>query len=162
MEIVIKFKNWIIEFVIVINFSLIMTRLFCRHPLTLCLTLVLLAARVGVLRGIVYIKWIFYATVLIFLGGIIVVFIYVTTLAGNEKFQISLINPAFLVLILRLISIYVCSPKLSIFKKETFIRHIYYTRSAPILCFLIIFLFRVLILVIKLAENFKGALIKFL
>jgi NADH-ubiquinone oxidoreductase chain 6 len=162
MEIVIKFKNWILEFLLTARFGLIATSLLCSHPLTLCLTLILLAASIGALSGLVFIKWIFYAVILIFLGGIIVVFIYITTLAGNEKFHITLLNPWILVFIVRGGLIYFYAPKLSQFKKELFISHIYFSRATPFLWFLVIFLFRTLIIVIKLAENFKGTLIKFL
>jgi len=162
MEIVIKFKNWILEFILTARFGLVTTSLFCSHPLTLCLTLILLATTVGALRGLVFIKWIFYAVILIFLGGIIVVFIYITTLAGNEKFHIAPLNPLFLIFTLNGSLVYFYAPKLSQFKKEIFISHIYFSRATPFLWFLVIFLFRTLIIVIKLAENFKGTLIKFL
>jgi len=162
MEIVIKFKNWILEFSLTVRFGLIAARLSCKHPLMLCLVLILLATTIGGLRGLVFIKWIFYAVVLIFLGGIIVVFIYITTLAGNEKFHIASPNSWLLVFMISRSYIYSHAPKLPQFKKEIFMSHIYFSRATPLLWFLIIFLFSTLIITIKLAENFKGSLIKFL
>lgn len=162
MEIVIKFKNWILEFSLLLSLSLTLTSALCIHPLTLCLTLVTLAARIGVLSGLIFIRWIFYAVILIFLGGIIVVFIYVTTLAGNEKFRINFVSPLLGLLIFCTSFIYFYFPTLTQIKKEIFMGHVYFSRTTPVLWFLIMFLLSTLIVVIKLAENFKGTLTKFL
>ena len=126
MEIVIKFKNWILEFALVIRLRLIAMGAFCNHPLMLCLALILFALRAGRLRGLIFIKWIFYAIILIFLGGIIVVFIYVTTLAGNEKFHMNFAPSSLVFLILGAIFIYFYSLRPTQFKKEIFISHIYF------------------------------------
>jgi len=162
MEIVIKFKNWILEFALVIRLRLIAMGAFCNHPLMLCLALILFALRAGRLRGLIFIKWIFYAIILIFLGGIIVVFIYVTTLAGNEKFHMNFAPSSLVFLILGAIFIYFYSLRPTQFKKEIFISHIYFSSTTPLLWYLVIFLFTTLVVVVKLAENFKGTLIKFL
>jgi hypothetical protein len=73
-----------------------------------------------------------YAVILIFLGGIIVIFVYVTRLAGNEKFIVKpvfyfvlsgsfiLINCAFLDL----------APQ---DRKENFMSHLFITSSSFIL-----------------------------
>lgn len=161
METDIKFKNWILEFRVLARLGLIRVSIFCFHPLTLCLTLILLALTVGTLSGLSLIKWIFYAIILIFLGGIIIIFIYVTTLAGNEKFQIRFLKPYHVLLLTTSIIIYFYLPSRALFKKETFMAHLYYSNTSVILAFLTILLLSVLIIVIKLAENFKGALIKF-
>lgn len=162
MEIVIKFKNWILEFRLIVYFSLTLASIYSVHPLPLCLILILLAVRVGGLSGLVFSKWIFYAVVLIFLGGIIVVFIYVTTLAGNEKFHINFTWNSCTLFLLSSVLVYIYAPKLTQLKKEIFIGHIYFSSTTFVLWFLLIFLLSTLIIVIKLAENFKGTLIKFI
>jgi NADH-ubiquinone oxidoreductase chain 6 len=135
---------------------------FCLHPLSLCLMLIMLAVRVCVSRGLIFMKWISYAIILIFLGGIIVIFIYVTTLAGNEKFFLNRPSLLNLIIFLSFITIVSSLTIHSQFKKEAFIRHIYYSSSLIILWFLIIFLFSTLIVIVKMSESFKGALIKFI
>jgi hypothetical protein len=133
MEIVIKFKNCILEFALITSFGLAIVSLFCGHPLTLCLTLILLAFTAGIFRGLIFIKWIFYAVILIFLGGIIVVFIYVTTLAGNEKFDMKLHQPLLLRLAVVFSLTYFFFPNLSQVKKEIFIGHTYFSSAVPLL-----------------------------
>ena len=60
------------------------------HPISIGLILVLLS----ILRGGILIKinitWFFYLLVLVFLGGVIVLIIYMSTLAANEKFFLSI------------------------------------------------------------------------
>lgn len=162
MEIVIKFKNWILEFRLVSRLTIIGVRTLCAHPLTLCLSIITLSSFIGIISGFIFIKWIFYAVALIFLGGIIVIFIYVTTLAGNEKFLLPRI-PSTVALTILLIFIGLSQlPTTSEFKQELFITHTYSAPSIPVLCFLLIFLFRALFTVIKITESFKGALTKFI
>lgn len=146
----------------VIAFFLISKVCVCNHPLMLCLILILLAASISVIRRLIILKWITYAIVLIFLGGMIIIFIYVTTLAGNEKFSTASLTRNFLTFltIARLAVVFTISP-LSAHTKEFFMSHIYFRNSSRILWFLILFLFMTLVIVVKLAESFKGALVKF-
>src|SRR5271163_1327063 len=102
----------------------------------------------------------FYAIILIFLGGIIIIFIYVTTLAGNEKFLIPfnfnlLYLPIRRLIIIRFLGSYPILPK------EIFFIHTYLSSTTPILWFLFTFLLITLFVVIKIAESFKGVLVKF-
>jgi NADH-ubiquinone oxidoreductase chain 6 len=134
----------------------------CTHPLVLCLLLILLASSVSAARGLVGIKWIIYAILLIFLGGIIVVFIYVTILAGNEKFTtIISYKLLFSLLGLSICGIVFNCPLNTQTKKELFMSHIYFSSSTFVLWFLIIFLLATLLIVVKQSENFKGALVKY-
>lgn len=50
-----------------------------------CLRLIGLAFNIGLLGGVVYSKWFTCVVFLIFLGGMIVVFLYISTLALNFK-----------------------------------------------------------------------------
>ena len=57
-------------------------------PLFIAACLVLTARSVGALFGL-QVGWFFYALVLVFLGGIIVLVLYVAALRENEKFRVS-------------------------------------------------------------------------
>lgn len=56
-----------------------------KHPLIICLILVISSAQVGFFLNKAFRKWLFYLIVLLFLGGIIVLFIYIASLARNRK-----------------------------------------------------------------------------
>jgi hypothetical protein len=159
MEIVIKFKNWILEFALwgtLIN-SLLLWK--CVHPLVLCLLLISYSILTILIAGLLTSKWISYAIVLIFLGGIIIIFIYVTTLAGRDKFFIQPNIYSYLILARILFIPWFVEFSRSR-KKEVYIVHIYQS-SSPALWIAIIFLLTTLFVVVKLAESFKGALIKY-
>merc|ERR1712113_995915 len=57
-------------------------------PLMLCIILVILSSTLGVILQHLFSVWIFNALMLIFLGGIIVLFLYISILSNNEKMQI--------------------------------------------------------------------------
>merc|ERR1719292_22915 len=56
------------------------------HPLTLAGSLIIYAVVTSGVVGYISCSWIIYMLVLIFLGGVIVLVVYMTTLAANEKF----------------------------------------------------------------------------
>lgn len=73
---------------------------FLNHPLAIGLLILSLTIILAVMLGIITINlWISYALVLVLLGGLLVVFVYVSLLASNELFQKRTIGP-FVALIL--------------------------------------------------------------
>nr|QFG40081.1 NADH dehydrogenase subunit 6 [Munidopsis lauensis] len=70
--------------------SLILSFLFLSmtHPLTAGLTLLLQTTLVATITGLAYPSfWFSYILFLIFLGGMLVLFIYVASIASNEQFK---------------------------------------------------------------------------
>uniref|UniRef100_A0AAU7YRF0 NADH-ubiquinone oxidoreductase chain 6 n=1 Tax=Potamanthus sp. 02WZ10 TaxID=3126548 RepID=A0AAU7YRF0_9INSE len=66
--------------------------LFCRtnHPLAMGLTLLFQTTLISLISGLMAPTfWFSYILFLVFLGGMLVLFIYVTSLASNEMFSIS-------------------------------------------------------------------------
>lgn len=62
-----------------------------KHPLAIGLTLLIQTTLVCILSGIITKRfWFSYILFLVFLGGILVLFIYVTSLASNEIFSFSI------------------------------------------------------------------------
>merc|ERR1712044_49334 len=60
------------------------------HPLSAALLLVIATLGVGIRLNRYLRIWFFFALMLIFLGGIIVIFLYITTLSRNDKIKSSL------------------------------------------------------------------------
>merc|ERR1711963_853189 len=58
------------------------------NPLILCIILVILSSTLGLILQHLFSVWMFNALMLIFLGGIIVLFLYISILSNNEKMQI--------------------------------------------------------------------------
>ena len=127
------------------------------NPLTICISLIALA---GVRRCILSIfssKWLIFAIIIIFLGGIIVIFLYATALSSRNKIVIySISKTKILILGLR---VRLVSQNFSIeFIKITSAARMYNFLSISQLFFLLRYLLVSLFTVVKLVENFKGSL----
>ena len=155
MEIVVKFPlKLIIELSWIVTTLTVLVRFFSFHPLMLCLGLISLTLAVRPLIGLIIRKWIAYTIILIFLGGIIVLFIYVSTLASNEKLVFFYGNsPYFAFLMLGLFFLPLNDTNVLL------ISHLYLNFSVSLLFFLTLYLLFTLISVIFLSQGFKGALI---
>lgn len=123
-----------------------------------------------------YYVWFSYILFLIFLGGMLVLFIYITSLASNEMFQFSFkISLLFLgTLALALLLILVIDPLLLDFKiaasdmqtyirssynnQMVLIRNIYSSNTMTTTLFIILYLLLTLIVVVKITYTFLGPL----
>ena len=117
--------------------------------------------------GIICIKlnlsWFFYLLVLVFLGGVIILIIYINTLAINEKFYFYKVKNKFLYIIIFIVIIN------TIFYKNFFLKvnlsnfisiRLYNSINFMIIIFLILYLLLTLICVVKLVKFEYGPLIK--
>ena len=130
------------------------------EPLILCLCLVFYAFRLSFIFGALFRKWICFRIILLFLGGIIVVFLYVRTLTLSNKISPihvkSLISTTAMArVIFRLLSLNI-EPKIPI----TLISQFYHYSNSLIIVFLVIYLLLALFNVVKITQSFKGALAK--
>nr|YP_054528.1 NADH dehydrogenase subunit 6 [Triops longicaudatus]AAT69277.1 NADH dehydrogenase subunit 6 [Triops longicaudatus]AJD07297.1 NADH dehydrogenase subunit 6 [Triops longicaudatus]AJD07310.1 NADH dehydrogenase subunit 6 [Triops newberryi] len=64
--------------------------MFMKHPLSMGLSLMIQSLLICLLSGAFFFNyWFSYTLFLIFLGGLLVLFIYISSLASNEMFQFS-------------------------------------------------------------------------
>jgi hypothetical protein len=97
-------------------------------------------------------KWIGYAVFLIFLGGIIIIFLYTRILSGNDKVILPQFTPYVYLILLPLIRTSHHS-NISLYSPFTLI-------NFNLIVFLVLFLLITLLLLTKLIEPSKGTLIK--
>nr|YP_010166709.1 NADH dehydrogenase subunit 6 [Nectoporus subrotundus]QRV62800.1 NADH dehydrogenase subunit 6 [Nectoporus subrotundus] len=72
------------------NLSLTIMFMFLNHPLSMGLTLMIQTIMVALITGFYsYSLWFSYILFLIMVGGMLVLFMYMTSLASNEKFKLS-------------------------------------------------------------------------
>lgn len=126
--------------------------------------LIIYSLTLGAFIALKFSLWLFYRILLIFLGGIIIVIIYICTLGKNEK-----VTQESHLWGLRVVLIF--SSIIFSFKAETsfineafdfkFLRGLYKSLSINLLYFLIVYLLIRLFFIVKLTESFKGALLKF-
>lgn len=161
MEIVAKFypKHFfapIIELSWICILLVVLLSILASHPLILCLRLILFTLGLSPLISFILNKWLAYAIILIFLGGIIVLFIYVSTLAGNEKIALPIKARVWL---LPVIAGLVALPTQD--SGLLLISHLYLNISVALLFFLTLYLLCTLIVVVFLSQGFKGALMTY-
>nr|UAM92186.1 NADH dehydrogenase subunit 6 [Geosesarma faustum] len=153
------------------TFSILFTQL--SHPLAMGLTLLIQTILISITMGLsIYSFWFSYILFLIFLGGMLVLFIYVASLASNESFFFSN-SLLFLFLIMFFISFIFLfmdpflllnssSLQISSFKllmsTSFIINWIYNISSMIFTIFIISYLLLMLIVVVKIINLFKGPL----
>nr|AXS65518.1 NADH dehydrogenase subunit 6 [Cucujoidea sp. 44 KM-2017] len=65
--------------------------MFMNHPLTMGLTLIIQSINIAILTGMMNLNfWFSYIIFLIMVGGMLILFMYMTSIASNEKFKFNL------------------------------------------------------------------------
>jgi len=132
------------------------------HPISLGIVLIFYSLIIGIISIIFSTPWFFYLLVLVFLGGVIILIIYISTLAANEKFIIPKFN-RYLIFILIFfmprffINCYNYTIKSSFNSRIVINLYEYLNRST--LLFLIFYLLITIICVVKLVKFERGPLV---
>ena len=126
------------------------------HPLVLALLIIAMTIIVGVLTSSIVAFWVLLALLLVFLGGIIVIFSYITTLARNDKMFITPFDPP-LVVLLSLAALTILS-LMSVPTKSLHMGLIYSSTSGNLILFLTAYLLLSLLAIVKITQFHKGAL----
>nr|YP_009630635.1 NADH dehydrogenase subunit 6 [Etisus anaglyptus]QBR55193.1 NADH dehydrogenase subunit 6 [Etisus anaglyptus] len=157
---------------VILTLSFLFTRL--SHPLSLGMTLLLQTVFMSLTVGFSsYSFWFSYILFMIFLGGMLVLFIYVASLASNEIFSFSLMTFFIYTAIIMTTSFLflfldpLVSPSLTSLPVSSFDNHlstpmivswIYNSPSMSFTLFIIMYLLLTLIVVVKIINLFKGPL----
>nr|UYR22037.1 NADH dehydrogenase subunit 6 [Carcinus maenas] len=156
---------------ITLIFSFLFTRLV--HPLSMGLVLLIQTIVISLMAGLSAPSfWFSYILFLIFLGGMLVLFIYVSSLASNESFSFSLM--AFLGASLALLALLVVftfldfatfpmvaaapSSVSEFYSTSMIISWIYNKNLMIFTLFIILYLLLTLVVVVKMTSLFKGPL----
>nr|YP_010572974.1 NADH dehydrogenase subunit 6 [Potamon fluviatile]UZH44832.1 NADH dehydrogenase subunit 6 [Potamon fluviatile] len=157
---------------LIMYFSFLFTRL--SHPLAMGMTLLIQTTMISISAGLTtYSFWFSYILFLIFLGGMLVLFIYVASLASNESFYFSMTSVIYAFLLPMIITslLFLFDPVLSApvtnlpnSSINMFSSTSYYTSwifnipSMFFTFFIICYLLLTLVVVIKIINLFKGPL----
>ena len=118
--------------------------------------LVILTFYLGLILRKVLSSWIIYAIVLLFTGGMIILFIYILTLAISVKVVFVNVNLELGVLISRFVLIFFFVP--NEINTNLNLSNLFLIRRINYVVFLTVYLFLVLLIVVKLSSAYKGAL----
>nr|YP_009503159.1 NADH dehydrogenase subunit 6 [Metopograpsus quadridentatus]AXA13761.1 NADH dehydrogenase subunit 6 [Metopograpsus quadridentatus]AYU57087.1 NADH dehydrogenase subunit 6 [Metopograpsus quadridentatus]UBD09537.1 NADH dehydrogenase subunit 6 [Metopograpsus quadridentatus] len=157
---------------LLLTLSILFTQL--SHPLAMGLTLLIQTMLISITAGFsMYSFWTSYILFLVFLGGMLVLFIYVTSIASNEP--LTFISSFLIFFSLMFVLSFLCffldpmlisyPTSLPIMDSPTFfistpftINWIYNTPSMVFTIFIISYLLLMLLVVVKIVTLFKGPL----
>ena len=164
----------IIFYPLIISLCILFTRLI--HPLAIGLALLLQTILICCTTGLSNISfWFSYILFLIFLGGILVLFIYVTSLASNEMFKPSMISLLVIVIVSLSRTIFLLLDPIvlsqnNLIKIRSFIIDFHYCKDIELVntiynstnmnmtIFMVFYLLLTLIVVVKITDRFFGPL----
>ena len=133
------------------------TILSSTHPLLLALSIIVLSFPVAVFLAFIVSIWTALALILVFLGGIIVIFSYITTVAREDKITFSLTN-IFNSGLLAILVLTISRLLLNLYS-ENFVGTLYSLSRGRILIFLTVYLLITLLAIVKITQAHKGSLI---
>nr|AML26084.1 NADH dehydrogenase subunit 6 [Staphylinidae sp. BMNH 1274255] len=147
------------------------TFLFLNHPMTMGLTLLIQTITIALITGFMNLNfWFSYILFLIMVGGLLVIFIYMTSIASNEMFsynsKLLLINFSFFFMIMLMLNMDNTLINYSFNFTENFINNKFLLNinkffnypSIYIIFIIIIYLFITLIAVVKITKIEYGPL----
>lgn len=130
--------------------------IYTNSPFYISLRLVGLAVSMSFILGLKLFNWLFFAIAIIFLGGIIVIFLYITRLLRNEKlFFRSRLKIRLPLLVLAVLPVRIIETQINYNKILLFC---FFETNATALMFSVFYLLMTLFVVVKICESFKGAL----
>nr|YP_009185811.1 NADH dehydrogenase subunit 6 [Callicerus obscurus]ALO70434.1 NADH deshydrogenase subunit 6 [Callicerus obscurus] len=155
------------------NFLLSLIFLFMNHPMSLGLTLLMQTLIISMITGMLAMNfWFSYILFLIMIGGMLVLFIYMTSIASNEMFSYS--NKIFLmmslmsfmlIILYMVMDMYFLNLNYIFFEQSTQFNNLHTNLtkyfnypSMFIIFFMIIYLFITLIAVVKIIKIEYGPL----
>lgn len=142
-------------FFIIIRLALVSVFL-TSSPSLLIMWLVILTFYLGFILRKILSSWIIYAVVLLFTGGMIILFIYILTLVSSVKVIFSNVRLEARVLTRRIILTFFFIP--NEITPDLNLSSIFLVRSINYVLFLALYLFIVLLTVVKLSSAYQGAL----
>nr|AXS66286.1 NADH dehydrogenase subunit 6 [Chrysomeloidea sp. 1 KM-2017] len=81
------------KIIITLMFAMSSLFIFLNHPISMGLTLIVQTILLAMLTGLMNMNfWFSYILFLVMIGGLLILFIYMTSVASNEKFKFSIFN----------------------------------------------------------------------
>jgi len=143
--------------ILILQLSLLI--LSVSRPISLAILLISSAMICSIAAGLLFSSWIFYFLILIFLGGVIVVLIFITSVCTNTKLRLFIINRGLLTSLS--FGWFLCSINIMInnYSNLNFCLRIYSLEGLLILVFLILSLLLCMVRVVNVVKLEYGPLV---
>nr|YP_009995425.1 NADH dehydrogenase subunit 6 [Ochthebius magnannulatus]YP_009995438.1 NADH dehydrogenase subunit 6 [Ochthebius mediterraneus]QNP09841.1 NADH dehydrogenase subunit 6 [Ochthebius magnannulatus]QNP09867.1 NADH dehydrogenase subunit 6 [Ochthebius mediterraneus] len=158
-------------FLLIINITLSMNFMFMIHPLSMGMTLLIQTIVISLITGMLNFNyWFSYILFIVMIGGMLVLFIYMTSIASNEKFKFN--NKLMILWIMMMMMIFImflysdmmlmminCFNYIINNNSNYFMMSKFLNKPSNIIMFMIIiYLFITLIAVVKITDLKSGPL----
>nr|YP_009927093.1 NADH dehydrogenase subunit 6 [Libellula angelina]AXZ70360.1 NADH dehydrogenase subunit 6 [Libellula angelina] len=142
------------------------------HPMNMGITLLLQTIMMCILMGLMsYSSWFSYILFLVFLGGMLVLFIYMTSIASNEIFKksmyfmtIMIMGVIIMFMMIMFMDPFMCTMPMTdqlmeeVSSPDISMSSLYNNPISPITTFMVLYLFLTLIVIVSLTKSNKGPL----
>nr|YP_010024745.1 NADH dehydrogenase subunit 6 [Pseudothemis zonata]QOQ35030.1 NADH dehydrogenase subunit 6 [Pseudothemis zonata] len=143
-----------------------------KHPMNMGLMLLLQTLMMAILTGMMsYTSWFSYILFLVFLGGMLVLFIYMTSIASNEFFNKSTYSILFIIIVSTMLllmmmlmdPLMISMPSMQEYMNQATdskmtMTTLYNNPSSIITVFMVMYLFLTLIIIVSITKFNKGPL----
>nr|CCB84625.1 NADH dehydrogenase subunit 6 [Bahadzia jaraguensis] len=159
------------EFMFSLSIISSLTFVLISHPLVIALMIIFQSTIISLFISFSpYSSWFAYILFMIFLSGMMIIFIYISSLTSNEiisKFNMSLIHFPIFIIFITLVSLILSKSNINTFtytnqpsmnSTNSIISNMYSTNTSFMTIFLITYLLVVLIMVVKTSMLTKGPL----
>nr|AXS65432.1 NADH dehydrogenase subunit 6 [Coleoptera sp. 18 KM-2017]AXS66608.1 NADH dehydrogenase subunit 6 [Tenebrionoidea sp. 22 KM-2017] len=148
---------------ILMNLSISMIFIFMYHPLSMGLILLSQTLMTCLIMGYFFINfWFSYIMFLILIGGMLILFLYMTSIASNEKFKwnfkILMLLMMFFLLFNTSIYYFINKSTINLSSLNFSISLTKFIHHPLMIMFIIMYLFIIMILVVKISNSKKGPL----
>ena len=152
----------VLRIFISICLSIFITIILSFTPLLLGLWVLIIAIVISVIIGIVSTSWFGFIVFLIYVGGMLVIFVYFAAIQPNQQISFLLIVRLTIYITAILIVINISGSLNSLLEDQTILSSLYVFINIPLLVFLALVLFLVLVAVVKISILFQGPLRPFI
>nr|NP_071848.1 NADH dehydrogenase subunit 6 [Lithobius forficatus]AAG39995.1 NADH dehydrogenase subunit 6 [Lithobius forficatus] len=148
---------------LMLTMSLIITMTYISHPITLIFSLIIYTLLIAMMTSSMYsMFWYGYILILVFLGGMLILFLYVASIAPNEMFPsipIKMISMSLALIIPLTLYLNKTSSLILWNTGEVFNSLIkLYNQNCMLMLFIVMYLLITLLIVVKITNFFKGPL----
>jgi len=143
----------------VIGLSAAMVLITRKSPFALCLSLVMIVIFLGSIGHLGGRLWLMYTLIIIFLGGIIVVFVYTSSINNNFKLRINIylnVCPFLIIIVLRRWGFVIIRISLNIPQETVWV--LIHNYSVGLIIFISLIILSTLFIVVKLVKLEQGPL----
>lgn len=149
--------------IIIISTALTLIIFLTNHPVTITFLILIQSILMCILVWILsYTRWFSFTLFLIFVGGLIVLFIYITRLASNEKFELNFNKIAYPILFITGLTLIILATQTNRFKTNAYMNSINSLKSIfsitliPTTIIIIVYLLLTLIIIVKISKKIEG------